>query len=292
MGRIRNFIRNINYLTKHSLWEQREEDIVYLSNKILDDGIYEYNLDIPEYKRIKICNKEKSLERIIESGKSYVRFSDGEVRLMMGFDQPFQKYEKELVEQLMDVLAYPRDNLLVALNRDYYVPGYVIDRNAFLRRNSYDFRRFFQTHCDLDAEYIDAACTFYPWGDRSKEAYDFWENWKNSFKDRDIVIVCGDHILDKLEYDVFERAKSKKFIYGPRINAWDEHDRLIEEIKKEDKMKTIVFILGMAGKAMIPKVSEMGYTAWDIGHLAKSYNAFMTEMPITDENKSKFFSPD
>ena len=35
-------MRNINYLTKHSLWDQREEDIVYLANKILDDVQYEY----------------------------------------------------------------------------------------------------------------------------------------------------------------------------------------------------------------------------------------------------------
>ena len=91
---------------------------------------------------------------------------------------------------------------------------------------------------------------------------------------------------------MFEKARSKKFIYGPRINAWDEHDRLIGEIKKVDKETTIVFILGMAGKAMIPEISEMGYTAWDVGHLAKSYNAYMTEMPITEENKSKFYAPD
>ena len=292
MGRIKNFIRNVNYLTKHSLWDQREEDIVYLSNKILDDGIYEYNLDIPEYKKIKIRDKKESLERIIETGKSFVRFGDGEVRLMMGLDQPFQRYEKELVDRLMDVLANPRDNLLVALNRDYYVPGYRFSRNTFMRRNAYGFRMFFQSHCNLDTEYIDAACTFYSWGDRSKEAYDFWAAWKNSFKGRDIVIVCGDHILDKLEYDVFEKARSKKFIYGPRINAWDEHDRLIEEIKKVDIEATIVFILGMAGKAMIPEISEMGYIAWDVGHLAKSYNAFMTSMPITEENISKFYAPD
>ena len=44
MGRIKNLIRNINYLTKHSLWDQREEDIVYLTDKILDDGFYEYEL--------------------------------------------------------------------------------------------------------------------------------------------------------------------------------------------------------------------------------------------------------
>ena len=44
MGKIKNLLRNLNYLSKNSLWDQREKDIVYLTNKILDDVQYEYDL--------------------------------------------------------------------------------------------------------------------------------------------------------------------------------------------------------------------------------------------------------
>ena len=292
MERLRNFIRNINYLSKHSLWDQREEDIVYLTNKILDDGIFEYDLNLAGYKKINICSKEESLVKILKTGKSFVRFNDGEIRLMMGVDQPFQRYDEELAQRLMDILANPKENLLVGLNREYFHKGYDLRNNYFIRRNSYDFRSFFQNYCNLEANYIDGACTFFEWGNRDEAAYEFWTAWKNAFKDKDIVIVCGEHILDKLEYDVFEMAKSKKFIFGPKINAWDEHRSIIEKIKQVDKRSIIIFILGMGGKAMIPEVTDLGYVAWDIGHMPKSYNAFMTEMPITKENIAKFYAPD
>lgn len=100
VGRIRNLLRNINYLSKHSLWEQREEDIVYLSNKILDDGIYEYGLQLQDYNYLNVLKQRESIELIIQSGKSFVRFNDGEINLMKGKDQPFQKYDKELVKIL------------------------------------------------------------------------------------------------------------------------------------------------------------------------------------------------
>lgn len=291
MGRIINFIRNINYLTKHSLWDRREKDIVYLTDKILDDGIYEYNLNLPGYRKLEIYDKAESIEKIINSGKSYVRFSDGEIRLMMGEDQPFQKYEKELTDRLYNILSYIDENLLVAINRNYFIPGY-LDCNVFNRRNSYDFRKFFRKYCNFDVKYLDAACTFHDWGDNTDKTHDFWEKWKNAFEGKDIVIVCGEHILDRLEFDVFEKARSKRFIYGPKINAWNEHGRLINEIKKVDSSSLIVFILGMAGKAMIPEVARLGYTAWDVGHLAKSYNVYRTKIPPTEENISKFYAPD
>ena len=113
VGRIRNLLRNINYLSKHSLWEQREEDIVYLSNKILDDGIYEYGLQLQDYNYLNVLKQRESIELIIQSGKSFVRFNDGEINLMKGKDQPFQKYDKELVKILYDILNNPRADLLV-----------------------------------------------------------------------------------------------------------------------------------------------------------------------------------
>ena len=43
---------------------------------------------------------------------------------------------------------------------------------------------------------------------------------------------------------------------------------------------------------MIPEVTDMGYCAWDIGHLAKSYNAYMNNMQPTKENIKNFYAPD
>lgn len=293
MGRLKNILRNINYLSKHSLWDQREEDIVYLTNKILDDGIYEYSLDLKEYKKYIILDKWESIDYISKTGLSFVRFNDGEINLMKGIDQPFQKYDRILVNIMFKMLRETNDKILVGINRDYFSSLYYLEHNGYIRRHAYDFRQFLHEYCNFDRTYIDASCTFWIFGEHSEESEKFWDTWKEMFRDKSITIVCGEGILDKLQYDVFELCKEKKFIYGPKKNAWSEHNRIITDItSKVDKDTLIVFILGMAGKAMIYEVTELGYTAWDIGHLAKGYDTYMKNTEYSPENISRFFAPD
>lgn len=64
----------------------------------------------------------------------------------------------------------------------------------------------------------------------------------------------------------------------------------IQEQKVDNPI--IVFILGMAGKVMAAELAEQGYTCWDVGHLAKYYDAFMKGMEGTEDNIRKFYAPD
>lgn len=291
--RIKNLIRNINYLTKHSLWDQREEDIVYLTNKILDDGVYEYGLELSGYEKLHILDLWDSIEYIAKTNKSFVRFCDGEINLMKGMSQPFQEYDKELVDRLYILLERPNSQIAIGINKDYFVPLYNAPHNSYDRRHSYDFRRFFYKYCNKDAIYIDGSFTFWTFGEHSEQSEKFWNTWKEMFLDKKIAIICGKGILDELEYDVFELCKERQFVYGPRKHAWRMHKEIINEIiSTVEKDTLLVFILGMAGKAMIPEVSGLGYTAWDIGHLAKGYNIYMKDEPYSEESVKMFFSPD
>ena len=292
MGRIKNLLRNINYLSKHALWDQREDDIAYLTDKILDDAKYEYGLDNGSIE-LEILDKEQSIEAIKNSGKSFVRYSDGEIRLMQGEKQPFQDYHDDLAKILYESLINKNKNILVAINREYYIPNNNLSGKNYNRRHGYDYRMFFGRHCSYDTVYLDATCTFSDNWRHNSNNDSFWNTWKRMFKDKDIVIVCGDHILDKLNYDIFELSKSKEFIFGPKINAWDKHRELISKIEtRVSKDKLIVFILGMAGKAMICELADLGYVCWDVGHLAKGYDAYMNNLEDSKENLDKFYSPD
>lgn len=295
MSRIKNLIRNINYLTKHSLWDQREEDIIYLTNKILDDGIYEYDLKLPQYKKLKILNKEESIDTILTSGKSFVRMGDGEIRLMQGIDQPFQRYVPEIAEKLVELLQNSRDDILIGLNKNYYIPHFRAERTDYDRRYAYEFRTFFDRNCDFNSIYIDGACTFTSvlgYVD-NEDIRRFWEKWRAAFNGKKLVIICGEQLVEDMEYNIFDNAESIKYIYGPRKNAWDKHEEIINKIKKENKDQLLIFILGMAGKAMIPEVTNLGYVAWDIGHLAKGYNAYMSRIELKTPDKiADFYAPD
>ena len=43
---------------------------------------------------------------------------------------------------------------------------------------------------------------------------------------------------------------------------------------------------------MVPDLTDLGYMAWDLGHIAKEYNAYMTKMEKTQENMDRFWAPD
>lgn len=296
MSRIMNFIRNINYLTKHSLWDQREEDIVYLTNKILHDGMYEYGIQVEGVPKLNILTLRQSMELFLNNPKSFVRTSDGEVKIMMGMDQPFQKYEKEIADRLIILLSDPNENVYVALNRNYFVPLISKENWPYYRRNAYTFRNFYLEHCNPNIEFLDRDITAFPFGYkdiRKDETEWLFHTWRKLFSERDMVIVCGAGILESYEYDIFDVAESKKIIGAPRKNAWDKHKQLITQIEKEvSKDQTIAFILGMAGKAMIPELTDKGYTCWDIGHLAKYYDVYKRGIPGTKENIAKFYAPD
>lgn len=294
MSRLKNLLRNINYLTKHSLWDDKEAMIVYMTNKILDDGIYEYNLVFPGRKELQILNKEDSLSLLKNHPKSFVRTGDGEVKLMMGMDQPFQRYEHEIAERLVKLLESPREDLYVGINRDYFIPLIPQNNPEYNRRNAYDFRTFYLKHCNPLITYIDSNFTAYPLREGNlPEFKKIFDQWRALFREKDIVVVAGEGILAKLEFDVFDLANSKKVIDGPRRHAWDARNEIIARIQSEvSKEQIIVFILGMAGKAMIPELTDLGYVCWDVGHLAKYYNAYMTEMPGTAENIANFYAPD
>jgi hypothetical protein len=292
MSRIKNFLRNINYLTKHSLWDQREEDIVYLTDKIVDDVAYEYSLDYSGKKNLNILTEDQSMTMLENTKKSFIRTSDGEINLMMGNDHPFLNYNKEVADILISALEQPKDNLMVAVSREYFIPLPHGGMDDYNRRHAYDFRRFYLAHCSESMTYLSTSFTnVFSCIDKDAQQARF-DRWRNLFKDREIVIVCGKGILDSLEYDIFELAKSKEFIYGPKTNAWDVHDELMEKILAVPKNKLIIFILGQSGKAMIVRLADMGYTCWDVGHLAKLYNAFMTGMEWNAENTAKFYAPD
>lgn len=234
MSKIKNFLRNINYLTKHSLWDQREEDIVYLTNKILSDGMYEYGISIAGVPELKILDQMQSLEMLSDNLKSFVRTGDGEIKLMMGMDQPFQKYDPEIAKRLMELLKVPREDMYIGINRNYFIPLIPLENWTNYRRNAYNYREFYIAHCDVKQIYFDATCTSFPFGykDIQKEKTDkVFKIWKRMFEGKKIAIVCGEGILDSFEYDIFEKASIKRFIYGPRINGWDAHKEIMTKIQ-------------------------------------------------------------
>ena len=120
----------------------------------------------------------------------------------------------------------------------------------------------------------------------------YYEKVRRLFEQKKLTIIAGEGILDKLTYDVFDLAKEKEYLYGPATDAFSAYDEILEKARRIDKDRLICVILGPASKVLIRDLTQEGYTAWDIGHLAKDYDSYRKRLGRTKEEIASFYAPD
>ena len=93
-----------------------------------------------------------------------------------------------------------------------------------------------------------------------------------------VLSLCEGHKIDG-----FVPASSLTFIYY-----------LIKKHIQNNIPKDylICIILGMTAKVLVAELTDMGYMAWDVGHLAKDYDVFMRKVEKTEDNRAEFWKPD
>ena len=263
---------------------------------MIEDCVYE----LDEAKRIlpqmKIFSSRETIELLRKEPRSFARFGDGEIEVMKGGSAVFQDYDPLLAEKLKEVLSCPREDLYVGLNAAYFSSpfGFAERNRRFYRLHGQEYRRFFLSSCDLEARYLDAGCftAYY----RYNDCFDYrkhYESVKGLFDGRRIVLVAGEGVLEKLQYNIFSDAIVKKRISAPSKNAFSEYQDIIKRVSDVASADDLVcLVLGVAATVLAADLSKLGYVAWDIGHVAKDYDAYMRNMAKTEANMNDFWAAD
>lgn len=284
--------RNFKYLIKYDL----EDEKYQIKDETIEDCIYEFDELKQSLVHLNVLNETQTVEILSKNPKSFCRYGDGEVNLMKGRSSSFQDYHPELARKMKEILVRKRDNLYVGLNYSYFTtPTKYSDRNRkFYRLNGTAFRRFFNEVCDPENTYLDACC--FGGYFRQGSSFDIDSHFakvRALFKEKKLTIVCGKGILDSMQFDIFGLASSKDLIDAPKKNAFSEYASLIKRITSSTpKDHLICIILGMTATVLAADLADLGYTAWDIGHAAKDYDAYMRKIEKTDSVQDKFFAPD
>ena len=84
----------------------------------------------------------------------------------------------------------------------------------------------------------------------------------------------------------------KEYLTGPKKDAFDVYTSLLDRILKTEKERLICVILGPCSKVLVRDLTKAGYMAWDIGHLAKDYDAYCGRHGRTRDDIAGFYAPD
>lgn len=243
--------------------------------------------------RLSILNTEETLELMENETFSFLRYGDGEIAIMKGESIPFQAYDEKLAKRLRRFLKADQKGLRIGI--PYYYTHPIKNLNDFVfgfAKSLAKQRKFLCRHCSKDVTYIDTAITQVYQTYKKYDFKDYYKRMQKLLKNRDITIICGEGVLDRLEYRAYDVCKTVMFITAPSMNAYAQYKEILKAALKTDKKRLVCVILGPTAKVLVYDLYKKGYQVWDMGHYFKDYDSYMKKQPRTDAEITQFYKPD
>ena len=239
---------------------------VYLlyKNKILKNNIKVYTVD-------------ETIDQLLDTQKSLVRFGDGEITMIRGRSLQLQNTDVHLIEDLKRILHYDHENLMVSVPDIFDgVEQYHEKSMQFWKDHLLFSRRIYEKYCRTDRIYCNTSVSrcYYAYQDKSSCSA-WFEKIRRIWKNRDIIIVEGVRSHCGVENDLFSQAASIERIIGPASNAYEKLDKLEQECLKYPKDRLFLLALGAAAKPLAEDLFLKGYRVIDIGNLDMEYEWFL-----------------
>lgn len=291
------FIKNIKYLFRKRLKDEfnaiksTQMDI----SDIMDNLKYELIDELNGIRIPKIQTVDETIDMLIDTNKSIARFGDGELNLMLGESIPMQKASHLLSKRLTEAFTAKDDDFCVAiLHALYHSKENLTDINKnFWRRSGRKFRCLMDKFIDYDRTYGAAEMTLAYSYFKNYDYLTYFDKLRSIWNQKDLVIVCGKTVFDKIETNIFDNAASIEYVHAPSLDAFEQYDSILGECLKKDGSKLFILILGPTAKVLAYDLATKGYRALDLGHIAKQYDWFRKNKR-TDKmvDAIDFFNPD
>lgn len=303
------FFRNLKYLCQVNLKtlkranaagglvnnDQLHELIYILKDEIIDEIQYGLFGDLNVRRAApKVKTIDESLDAVATQKASLCRFGDGELNLIAERDINFQKASPLLAKRLGEVLSSQNPNIFIAIPRVLYSVEEP-HRNlsiSWLKRSKF-MREIIGRYIEQDAQVqyyateVTLAYAVYDTDFYDMEVY--FRRFQDIWRERDIAIICGDRVFDKINTNIFDCASSVEYIHVPSVNAFESYNAIMDKALKIDKQKLVIAILGPTATVLAYDLGSMGYQALDLGHIAKAYDWYLKNKTTA---RSTFFAPD
>lgn len=233
------------------------------------------------HNRIQVHTVDKTIDELLHTEKSMVRFGDGEIVMIKGGSLMLQKASPEIAKGLAEILRYTEDDLIVT------IPG-IFETLSDHRKASRQFwrdhllfcRKTYEKYCNPNRIYYSTFVSrcYYYLEDRSAAGAQFakirkiWEN-------RDVVIVEGEKTHNGVGNDLFDTAGSIERIICPPSDAYGAIPAIMDACMKYEKDRLFVLSVGVAAKFLTVELFRRGYRALDIGNMDLEYEWYVRQSP-------------
>ena len=225
---------------------------------------------------ISVMSIDETLDKLLQSNQSMVRFGDGEIHIMNGYDIPFQKYDEVLAQEMRSILMLDdREKMMICMPEVFEVfqGNFTQDANSesFWKRELDRFSDFFKEYCHSKKYGSAFISRPYIYNKDKSRAQSQFEKIKQLFEGEELLIVEGATSRSGVGNDLFDGAKSIKRIICPSHNAFDKIQEIKEEIIEHSEGRLILLMLGPTAKVLAYRLSQLGYRALDLGHIDSEY---------------------
>jgi len=233
------------------------------------------------HNRIQVHTVDETIDELLHTNKSMVRFGDGEIVMIKGGSLMLQKASPEIARGLAEILRYTEEDLIVT------IPG-VFETLSDHRKASRQFwrdhlffcRKIYEKYCNPNRIYYNtfvSRCYYYledrdGVGAKFAKIRKIWEN-------KDIVIVEGERTHNGVGNDLFDTARSIERIICPPSDAYRAVPAILEACADYDKDRLFVLSVGVAAKFLAVELFRRGYRALDVGNMDMEYEWYVRRAP-------------
>lgn len=288
------FCKNIKFLFKNNLKQTKNHVSYQELIEVIEDIPFLLPQNYAPLRLPVIKDPMETIDAIVKGHKSICRFGDGEFKLMEGEDIPFQKGGPEIAKRLHEVFASDNPNVAIGIHSCLFrIPDNVLPVvKLFYYLKSNHYRHQVARLVNPGTVYYSAEFTqlYMLYEDYDFESY--YRKMARIWNKRDVTVICGRGIMDKITHNIFASAASVEYLYAPAQNAFNDYAELLKQAKQIDKSRLVVIILGPTATVLAYDLALCGYQALDFGHIFKDYDAFIKQLPRTPGNIGRFYKPD
>lgn len=238
--------------------------------------------------KLKVMSMEETIEALIDTDNSIVRYGDAEIRMIEGNAVEFQKYDAVLSARLYDILQYKNPKLLVGIPDIFEsLDMYTEKSRLFWKEHLFFSRKTYEKYCRKDVIYCNAFLSRLYYIFEDKEACGKWFTLiKKIWNGKKIVIVEGEISHNGIDNDLFDNVNGIERILCPSASAYQVYNQILEACLTYDTERLFLLAVGNTAKVLGADLVDKGYRVIDIGNLDMEYDWYL-QGAVTKEHPKK-----